>query len=80
MNLICLLLSLCLLGGCSEKVSDADQAVKLLEGDILEKAAGEDWRSGEWEGLGGPSAKLGLAEENENSQGEYTTFSVVTQV
>ncbi|RUS83643.1 hypothetical protein EGW08_008611, partial [Elysia chlorotica] len=52
----------------SEKVADADQALKLLEGDVLEQAAGEDWRSGEWEGLGGPNAKLGLAEENEDSQ------------
>ena len=59
-------------GACSEKVSDADHAVKLLEGDLLEQAAGEDWRPGEWEGLGGPNAKLGLAEENEESQGECT--------
>ncbi|KAK3780664.1 hypothetical protein RRG08_028112 [Elysia crispata] len=55
-------------GACSEKVSDADHAVKLLEGDLLEQAAGEDWRPGEWEGLGGSNAKLGLAEENEESQ------------
>ena len=41
-----------LIDGAKAGISDVDLAVKALDEEVVRDAAGEDWRSGEWEGLG----------------------------